>query len=453
MGGTLTIAKAPLTLTGATTSTTYNGLAQTNTYAITAGQLYGSDAVTAVAGLASGTNAGIYSDALSGASGTGLANYAISYVGGTLTIARAPLTLTGATTSTTYNGLAQSNSGATLAGLQGADSFTITGYAQGTNAGAYTDALGISANGATLASNYSLNVAAEGTLTIGRAPLTLTYTANAASSTYGAALAAPSGNVAGAGFVAGQTLASLTGTASWATTATPGANAGAYAITGSGLASANYAITANQAPANAAAYTITPAPLTITANNASQTYNASAFAGGNGVTIAGLVNGDTTAALAGTLAYGGTAQGASNAGSYTLTASGLADPNYAIAWVGGTLTIARAPLTLTQQWPSMHLPDLSIIPPLTGTMRIDLTSGQTYGADTNACGGILAGSHSQQPSRCCAPSPQAGHALRPGSPGELATCLATSRHRPPTAEHEHAVELQHLRTASTETGR
>ncbi len=39
------------------------------------------------------------------------------------------------------------------------------------------------------------------------------------------------------------------------------------------------------------------------------------------------------------LTYGGTAQGAADAGRYTLTASGLTSGNYTIFYLGGTLAI------------------------------------------------------------------------------------------------------------------
>ena len=81
--------------------------------------------------------------------------------------------LTGASTSTTYNGTQQSNGAATLSGLQGADNFTITGVASGINAGTYSDTVGLIANGGTLASNYTLSVT-NGELTINKAALTLT---------------------------------------------------------------------------------------------------------------------------------------------------------------------------------------------------------------------------------------------------------------------------------------
>ena len=52
--------------------------------------------------LASGTNVGTYADNLTSATGSGLANYTIGYVNGSLTITPAPLTITGDTTSNLY---------------------------------------------------------------------------------------------------------------------------------------------------------------------------------------------------------------------------------------------------------------------------------------------------------------------------------------------------------------
>ena len=60
--------------------------------------------------------------------------------------------------------------------------------------------------------------------------------------------------------------------------------------------------------------TVNPAPLTVTANNAAKTYDGLAYNGGNGVSYAGFVNGEGASVLGGSLSYGGTAQGAVNAG-------------------------------------------------------------------------------------------------------------------------------------------
>jgi hypothetical protein len=90
---------------------------------------------------------------------------------------------------------------------------------------------------------------------------------------------------------------------------------------------------------------ITPAALTITANNDSKTYNGAAYSGGNGVTYAGFITGETNTALGGTLSYGGTAQGATNVGTYSLAPSGLTATNYTISFVNGMLTINVATVT------------------------------------------------------------------------------------------------------------
>jgi len=88
------ITPAPLTITGNTTSSQYTANAQTNGYTVS-GLLTGNgDSVTGVSTLASGTNVGTYADNLTSATGTGLANYTIGYVNGSLTITPAPLTIT-----------------------------------------------------------------------------------------------------------------------------------------------------------------------------------------------------------------------------------------------------------------------------------------------------------------------------------------------------------------------
>lgn len=84
--------------------------------------------------------------------------------------------------------------------------------------------------------------------------------------------------------------------------------------------------------------------ITTTANNDSKTYTGVAYAGGNGVTYSGFANGDTSAALGGVLTYGGTSQGAVNAGTYSIIPGGYTNGlGYALAYANGTLTITGAP--------------------------------------------------------------------------------------------------------------
>ena len=65
------------------------------------------------------------------------------------------------------------------------------------------------------------------------------------------------------------------------------------------------------------------------------------------VTYATFVPGDTPASLAGTLAFTTTATTASAVGDYDVTPSGLTSANYDITFVKGTLTVTKAPLTVT----------------------------------------------------------------------------------------------------------
>ena len=89
------------------------------------------------------------------------------------------------------------------------------------------------------------------------------------------------------------------------------------------------------------------AALTVTANNDSKTYDGVAYSGGNGISYSGFINGESASVLGGTLRYVGSAQGAVNAGSYDLSASGLTSGNYDISYVDGTLTVNKAALTVT----------------------------------------------------------------------------------------------------------
>ena len=95
----------------------------------------------------------------------------------------------------------------------------------------------------------------------------MTITANNQSKVYGAAL--PTLTVSYSGFVNGDASASLTNQPTLSTTATASSHvAGSpYAITASGGVDSDYSISYV-----AGTLTVTPAPLTITANNPSKVY-------------------------------------------------------------------------------------------------------------------------------------------------------------------------------------
>jgi hypothetical protein len=84
--------------------------------------------------------------------------YQITYVNNinNITITPAPLMITGGNTNAVYNAATQSTPAATVVGLKGVDTVSVTGYASAINAGTYTDNLAAVAGGGTSLSNYSI---------------------------------------------------------------------------------------------------------------------------------------------------------------------------------------------------------------------------------------------------------------------------------------------------------
>ena len=242
--------------------------------------------------------------------------------------------------SKTYGDANPSLSGITLDGV-GTNNVTLawdSAIAATTNAGTYAygtpNVLSVTGNnGRSVYADYG-----SGALTIDKAALTVT--ASNASKTYDGLAFSGGNGVTYSGFVNGETASVLSGAASFGGTAQGAVNAGSYTLTASGLSSGNYDITyANGALA------VGKAALTVTASNASKTYDGQAFSGGNGATYSGFVNGETASVLSGAASFGGTAQGAVNAGSYTLTASGLSSGNYDITYANGALAVNKATIS------------------------------------------------------------------------------------------------------------
>ncbi len=114
-----------------------------------------------------------------------------------------------------------------------------------------------------------------------------------------------------------------------------------YTIAGlslSGTDASNYYLSAG-ASFSGSNGVITKAPLSITANNDNGVDTDPAYSGGNGVTYQGFKGSDSETDLSGTLAYTGTSQGATAAGSYAIEPTGITSSNYSITFVAGTLTI------------------------------------------------------------------------------------------------------------------
>ncbi|MBU3582224.1 filamentous hemagglutinin N-terminal domain-containing protein [Polynucleobacter sp. AP-Capit-er-40B-B4] len=190
VNGALTIGKANLTITSTTANSAYTGATQTGSFT-TSGLLGLTDSVTGVSGVATGTNAGVYTSSLSGATGSGLSNYEITYINSGLNISKVNATLVGQVNTLTYNSSAQNNTGAVFTGLVGNDINTAsaTGYAVATHVAQGAIADNLSATGFNL-SNYNLTIT-NGSLRITPAALsivgaqsTFTYDATTKVNTY-----------------------------------------------------------------------------------------------------------------------------------------------------------------------------------------------------------------------------------------------------------------------------
>ena len=199
----------------------------------------------------------------------------------------------------------------------------------------------------------------------------LQVTVDDASRIYGNANPAFTFNVTG--FQFGDGLADLTGAPALTTPATASSNVGQFSIEaalGTLLSEQGY-----QFQFNPGQLTITPRPITVTADDVSRIYGNANPALTFTVGGQGLVNGDT---LSGVLAT--TASATTGVGAVPITQGTLAaGPNYAVSFVNGQLTITPRPITVTAD----DLAKLAgqVDPPLTftitgeGLVNNDLLSG------------------------------------------------------------------------------
>lgn len=102
---------------------------------------------------------------------------------------------------------------------------------------------------------------------------------------------------------------------------------------------ANYSITFD---GTAHPFSITPAMLTVTADDDDKAYDGVPYAGGNGVVFSGFKFEDDASVLGGELVFGGNSQGAVDFGTYVITPSGYTSGNYNFTYLNGTLDIFKA---------------------------------------------------------------------------------------------------------------
>lgn len=304
----------------------------------------GDDFGTALAGAPTVSSAGGPATAPAGIHPTRVAatasaqGYALAFVDGTLTVDPAALTVT-ANDATRRYGASNPAFSVRIDGFVLGEGEEVLGGSlafaapdRSSPVGAYD----VAPSGLTAADgNYAITFR-SGTLTVTPTPLTIM--ALDSFRTYGASN--PAFGARFSGFVLGEDRKALDGTLSFTTDATRTSDTARHAVTPSGLASGNYAITFRRG-----ILTIDPAALTVTALDASRTYGTEnpAFS----ARFDGFVLGQESGALKGRLGFDTSASDTSGVGGYAVTPGGLTSGNYAITFRSATLTVDPAPLTVT----------------------------------------------------------------------------------------------------------
>ncbi len=331
-----------LTVTPDTISLTYNGAVQADTYSLT-GYLAGDQANDAITGHVNGLsapsrNAGTYTLTASGTLASD-ENYGFTYASGTLTIAKAALTLAAATDTRTYDTTLTSTGTVGVSGLVGGDIVTGTSQAfDSKNAGSRTlNVTGYTVNDGNGGNNYTVTTqTASGT--INKAALTAALI-GATSKTYDATLTAAltAGNYSLTGLKGSDSVALNDPTSGLYGNANAGAG---KTVTASGLAltgtdAGNYTVNGT---ASGNIGTITARNLTVTADNLGK------FSGAVDPLLTYAL---TSGSLAGSDSLSGSLSRTTGEapGVYDITQGSLAaSANYNVTFVKGAFTVTAVAL-------------------------------------------------------------------------------------------------------------
>jgi hypothetical protein len=345
VAGSLTVAKAELSVIGNDTSRAYGATNPLFTATMT-GNL-AEDGITFDLSTLADTNSavGMYDISIFvNDPNNRLGAYDLNVISGTLTVTNAPLI---GEVASQARGYGQTNAPFTV---------TYSGFANGEGTNLMTNTLTftcVDSNSVPVRTNTRVGIYAirasgqhapnyavtytNGSLTVTQAVLTVT--ASNATGSYGAAN--PAFGASYSGFVNNETAGVISGQPSLTTAATSSSPAASYTIvaTNGSLSATNYSFAFINGTLN-----VTPVPLQITADPQSRYY------GGTNppltATYSGLVAGDTAASLAGAVALSCLASNTSPAGSYTIVATNGPQPatNYIVTFVNGSLTVNKVAL-------------------------------------------------------------------------------------------------------------
>lgn len=259
------------------------------------------------------------------------ANYAINKVAGTLTVTKAPLTITTPSASKVYNGTPLTTA-ATATGLVNGETATVTATGSQTLFGSSKNTYTITWDGSAAQGNYQI-VENLGTLTVTKKAATITVTD--ASKLYGEADPVFSGNVTG--LVNENDLGSVT----YFRTNLADKDAGTYAgvLTASYTTNPNYTVTVTPAK-----FTINKRAVTLTSVDASKAYDGTALTAPT-VTVGGDGFAPDEGAIftvTGSQTDAGTSK---NLFTYVLKAGTDTSKNYTVAAAAyGTLEVIKSPV-------------------------------------------------------------------------------------------------------------
>ena len=336
---TYTINKAPLTINVNDAEKIYGDENPAFTYSLT-GFVNNEDESVLSSAVAFSTKANKQSGAgtYSVSASATAKNYEIGCTEGTLTVKKAPLTVKVDEKSRVY-GDANPQIDFTYVGLKNGDAVPVftSEFATSTKATKYSDVgeYEVTVSGG-VATNYSFAEYQPGTLTVTQAPLTISSQSTVRE--YGEAN--PEFKYAYSGFKNEDEEDCLTMLPTVVTAATPTSSVGEYEITPNGAEAKNYAISYT-----AGTLTVTKAPLTIQVENAERVYGDEnpkfTFA------YNGFKNEETYDVLSERPSAKTEAIATSGVGTYNIVPSGAEAQNYTITYKNGTLTVTKAPLSVS----------------------------------------------------------------------------------------------------------
>jgi subtilase family serine protease len=277
-------------------------------------------------------------------------NYTIGYVGGSVTISPAPLTITASSPSMAYGSTPPAIT-PNYAGFVNSDNSSNlttqpTCSTTATNSSPVSPPTYPSSCTGAADSNYTIGYVG-GSVTVTAAPIDVDVSGSqtyGGSATFSASDSPPSGITVDTAGVTCATVGSSTAIGPTLAVATSPYTILGSSCSGASLSGTNSSDYSIVYVGTANAFVVSPAPLQVTASNGTMDY------GGTVPTItpsyAGFVNGQNASAFTSPPTCSTTALSTSNVGTYPSSCSGTLDPNYAFTYVAGQVTVTPAPLNV-----------------------------------------------------------------------------------------------------------